>query len=104
MEEIDYTLAFKTFSDRATFKATSDKSVVFPDAMDSYYSCIWDATLLEFIINFLAKRGEHTRKQLAVAALGQLELNANNNDEVKREAALTRQVRFIRALAKQYLI
>lgn len=39
-----------------------------------------------------------------IAALGQLELNANNNDEVKREAALTRQVKFIRALAKQYLL
>lgn len=67
MEEIDYSLAFKTFSDRTTFKTITDKSIVFLDAMDSYYSCIWDVTLLEFIVNFLAKRGEHTRKQLAVS-------------------------------------
>lgn len=39
-----------------------------------------------------------------IAALGQLELNANNNDEVKREAATTRQIKFLRALAKQYLL
>lgn len=66
LEEIDYSLAFKTLSDRATFKSISDKSVVFSDAMDTYYNCIWDATLLEFIVNFLTKRGEHIRKQLAV--------------------------------------
>lgn len=66
LEEIDYSLAFKTLSDRATFNSISVKSVVFSDAMDSYYNCIWDATLLEFIVNFLAKRGEHARKQLAV--------------------------------------
>ncbi|XP_031630488.1 integrator complex subunit 8 isoform X3 [Contarinia nasturtii] len=104
LEEIDYSLAFKTLSDRATFKSISDKTIVFSDAMDSYYNCIWDATLLEFIVNYLAKRGEHARKQLAIAALGQLELNANNNDEVKREAASTRQIKFLRALAKQYLL
>lgn len=39
-----------------------------------------------------------------IAALGQLELNANNNDEVRREAALNRQKKFLRALAKQYLL
>lgn len=66
LEEIDYSLAFKTLSDRATFNSISVKSFVFSDAMDSYYNCIWDATLLEFIVNFLAKRGEHARKQLAV--------------------------------------
>lgn len=67
LEEIDYSLAFKTLSDRATFKSISDKTtIVFSDAMDTYYNCIWDATLLEFIVNFLAKRGEHARKQLAV--------------------------------------
>lgn len=67
--EIDYGLAFKTFSDRTTFKTITDKSIVYVDAMDSYYNCIWDVTLLEFIINFSAKRGEHTRKQLAVSTI-----------------------------------
>lgn len=36
--------------------------------------------------------------------MGTLELNANNNDEIKREAASIRKSRFLRALAKQYLL
>jgi len=30
-------------------------------------------------------------------------LNANNNEEIKREAAAVRKTKFLRALAKQYL-
>lgn len=130
MEEIDYSLAFKTFLDRSVFKTVSEKSSYFSDAMDSYYNCIWDPTLLEFIVNLENKKGEHKRKQQAVSAvwavlfhqpkqqksqvslyfhcqiavLGQLELNANNNDEVKREAASIRRIKFLRSLAKQYLL
>lgn len=98
--------------------------------MDAYYNCIWDTTLLEFIINLHARKGEHSRKLEAVglltiynlfrnfkiicifhsifiikiAIMGSLELNANNNDEIKREAAAIRKTRFLRALAKQYLL
>lgn len=36
--------------------------------------------------------------------MGQLELNANNNEEIKREAASIRRIRFLRAMAKQYLL
>lgn len=36
--------------------------------------------------------------------MGTLELNANNNEEIKREAAAIRKSRFLRALAKQYLL
>lgn len=39
-----------------------------------------------------------------IAILGQLELNANNNDEVKREAASIRRIKFLRSLAQQYLL
>lgn len=66
LEEIDYSLAFKTFSDRTAFKAITEKSTNFSDAMDSYYNCIWDPTLLEFIVNLQSKKGEHKRKQQAV--------------------------------------
>lgn len=94
--------------------------------MDAYYDCIWDPTLLEFIIYQHSRKGEHKRKQQAVnetltdhfrkgnyffivyhlqiAIMGQLELNANNNDEIKREAASIRRTRFLRALAKQYML
>ena len=37
------------------------------DASDSYYEYIWDSTLLEFIINLHARRGEIAKKNLAVS-------------------------------------
>uniref|UniRef100_A0A1A9ZGI3 INTS8 TPR repeats domain-containing protein n=1 Tax=Glossina pallidipes TaxID=7398 RepID=A0A1A9ZGI3_GLOPL len=95
LEEIDYAIVFKNLT---------EKSSNFTDAMDAYYNCIWDTTLLEFIINLHAKRGEHSRKLEAIAIMGTLELNANNNEEIKREAAAIRKSRFLRALAKQYLL
>uniref|UniRef100_A0A182TSX6 INTS8 TPR repeats domain-containing protein n=1 Tax=Anopheles melas TaxID=34690 RepID=A0A182TSX6_9DIPT len=93
-DETDYGLAFKSIS---------EKSASYSDAMDSYYSCIWDPTLLEFIVNWHYKKGEHKRRLQAVSFIGQLELNANNNDEIKREAAAVRKNRFLRSLAKQYM-
>lgn len=60
LEEIDYGIVFKNLS---------EKSSNFTDAMDAYYSCIWDTTLLEFIVNLHAKRGEHSRKLEAVCRL-----------------------------------
>uniref|UniRef100_A0A1A9WIS6 INTS8 TPR repeats domain-containing protein n=1 Tax=Glossina brevipalpis TaxID=37001 RepID=A0A1A9WIS6_9MUSC len=95
LEEIDYGIVFKNLT---------EKSSNFTDAMDAYYNCIWDTTLLEFIINLHAKKGEHSRKLEAIAIMGTLELNANNNEEIKREAAAIRKSRFLRALAKQYLL
>ncbi|KAI8039679.1 integrator complex subunit 8 [Drosophila gunungcola] len=95
LEEIDYGIVFKNLS---------EKSSNFTDAMDAYYSCIWDTTLLEFIVNLHAKRGEHSRKLEAISMMGTLELNANNNEEIKRECAMVRKSRFLRALAKQYLL
>lgn len=35
--------------------------------MDSYYPCIWDTTILEFLVNLHTKRGEQHRKQQAVS-------------------------------------
>ncbi|XP_073844626.1 integrator complex subunit 8 [Musca autumnalis] len=95
LEEIDYGIVFKNLT---------EKTSNYTDAMDAYYSCIWDTTLLEFIINLHAKKGEHSRKLEAISVMGTLELNANNNDEIKREAASIRKSRFLRALAKQYLL
>ncbi|XP_058460613.1 integrator complex subunit 8 [Malaya genurostris] len=95
LDETDYGLAFKS---------VSEKTSGFSDAMDSYYSCIWDPTLLEFIVNWHFKKGEHKRRLQAISYLGQLELNANNNEEIKREAAAIRKTRFLRSLAKQYML
>lgn len=95
LDETDYGLAFKSIS---------EKTSNFSDAMDAYYGCIWDPTLLEFIINMHSKKGEHKRKLQAISYMGLLELNANNNDEIKREAASARKTRFLRSLAKQYML
>lgn len=54
----------------------------------------------------MAQNG-HLHKQrfpFQIATLGQLELNANNNEEVKREAISIRRTRFLRCLAKQYIL
>lgn len=44
------------------------------------------------------------RPPLQIAFMSQLELNSNNNDEIRREAAAIRKAHFIRALAKQYMV
>lgn len=93
LDEIDYQLAFKCIS---------EKNSACTDAMDSYYSCIWDPTLLEFIVNMHHKKGEHKRKLHAIAIMSQLELNGNNNDEIKREASSIRKIKLLRSLARQY--
>lgn len=95
LDETDYGLAFKSIT---------EKTYSFSDAMDAYYGCIWDVTLLEFIINMHSKKGEHKRKLQAISYMGLLELNANSNDEIKREAATARKVKFLRSLAKQYML
>jgi integrator complex subunit 8 len=58
LDDIDYGLAFKCIS---------EKTSNFSDSMDAYYSCIWDATLLEFIVNLHSKKGEHKRRLQAVS-------------------------------------
>lgn len=90
MEEVDYTMAFKCLQEKAGN---------FQDAMDSYYSLIWDSTLLEYIINLHYKKGEHKRKLQAISFIRQLELNANNSDEIKQKAAAIRKIKFVRSLA-----
>ncbi|KAL0124939.1 hypothetical protein PUN28_006658 [Cardiocondyla obscurior] len=96
LEEVDYSLAFK-------MAASDQKSCAVADAMDAYYHCIWDTTILEYLVQLHTKRGEHHRKQLAIKVIGLLELNSNNNEEIQREAANIRKARFLRALAKQYV-
>uniref|UniRef100_A0A0A9YL24 Integrator complex subunit 8 n=1 Tax=Lygus hesperus TaxID=30085 RepID=A0A0A9YL24_LYGHE len=92
LDEVDYTTAYKSLSEAGC-----------SDAMDSYYDCIWDVNILEFLINLHTKRGEHHRKQKVIRIIGLLELNSNNNEEIKREAENLRKGRFMRAMAEQYL-
>ncbi|XP_021200979.3 integrator complex subunit 8 [Helicoverpa armigera] len=93
-DEPDYTTAFKCLAEK-----TGNAS----DAMDGYYGCIWDGTLLEVGVALHARRGEGGRRARAVRAAGALELNANNSEDIQREAAAIRRARLLRALTNQYV-
>ena len=49
------------------------------------------------------RRGQHDKRQVALAAIGRPELNANNPPEILFEAARIRKARFLRAMARQYV-
>ncbi|XP_014662496.1 PREDICTED: integrator complex subunit 8-like [Priapulus caudatus] len=92
LDEIEYKTAFKALQEKNSY-----------DAVDAYYAYIWDPTILEFLINLHVKRFEIDRKNQAIKALGQLELNANNDPVVLQMAAQKRKGDFLRALAMQYV-
>ncbi|XP_053601838.1 integrator complex subunit 8 [Plodia interpunctella] len=93
-DDPDYTTAFKCLAEQTGNAA---------DAMDSYYGCLWDGTLLEVAVALHARRGEGGRRARAVKAAGALELNANNSEDIQREAAAIRRARLLRALTNQYV-
>lgn len=39
-----------------------------------------------------------------IEIVGLLELNSNNNEEIKREASNVRKIKFLRAMSKQYIV
>ncbi|XP_043189793.1 integrator complex subunit 8-like, partial [Amphibalanus amphitrite] len=91
LDDVDYASAFQYASERSC-----------SDAMDAYYECVWDVTLLEFLTSLHHRRAERTKRQQVIKLIGQLELNSNNNEEIQREAAAVRKARFLRAMVKQY--
>ncbi|XP_063633820.1 integrator complex subunit 8-like [Cydia splendana] len=93
-DDPDYTPAFKCLAEKTGNAA---------DSMDAYYGCLWDGTLLEVAVALHARRGEGGRRARAVTAAGALELNANNSDDIQREAAAIRRARLLRALTNQYV-
>ncbi|KAH9503515.1 Integrator complex subunit 8 [Bulinus truncatus] len=92
LEEVDYNTAFKALQERNVY-----------DAMDAYYSCIWDVSILEFLVNLHTRKGEMDKRQTALRALSQMDLNSNNPDPIQRRAVHVRKTKFLRAMAKQYL-
>ena len=42
VDEVDYPTAFKAFQEKSNH-----------DAMDTYYNCIWDVTILEYLVSIL---------------------------------------------------
>ncbi|XP_055966871.1 integrator complex subunit 8 [Sorex fumeus] len=91
LREIDYKTAFKSLQEQNSH-----------DAMDSYYGYIWDVTILEYLTYLHHKRGETDKRQIAIKAIGQTELNASNPEEVLQLAAQRRKKKFLQAMAKLY--
>uniref|UniRef100_A0A8C5PJ35 Integrator complex subunit 8 n=1 Tax=Leptobrachium leishanense TaxID=445787 RepID=A0A8C5PJ35_9ANUR len=91
LREIDYKTAFKALQEQNSH-----------DAMDSYYEYIWDVTILEYLTCLHHKRGEMDKRQIAIKAIGQTELNASNPEEVLQLAAQRRKKKFLQAMAKLY--
>lgn len=89
---LNYTIAFKQLNER-----------ICNDCCDDIYECIWNVTLLEYIINLHTKRGEVERRTKVIQLLGQLELNENNPEEILREAEHVRRGRFFRIMSNKYL-
>ncbi|XP_014821015.1 PREDICTED: integrator complex subunit 8 [Calidris pugnax] len=91
LREVDYKTAFKALQEQNSH-----------DAMDSYYEYIWDVTILEYLTYLHHKRGETDKRQIAIKAIGQTELNASNPEEVLQLAAQRRKKKFLQAMAKLY--
>ncbi|CAB3992343.1 Hypothetical predicted protein [Paramuricea clavata] len=92
LEPLDYSLAFNAM-----------KQTTRNDASEFYYNCIWDVTLLEFVVHIHSKRGENDKKQIAVQAISKPELNSCNPPEILQNAKRIRNTRFLQILVKQYL-
>lgn len=92
LDEVDYTTAFKGLQEKNVY-----------DAMDSYYPCIWDVSMLEFLVHLHTRRGEVEKRQAAMKALSQIDLNSNNLEDIVQRAVQMRKRKFLRSLAKQYL-
>lgn len=92
LEPLDYSLAYGFIDQTAS-----------DDASELYYNCIWDVTLLEYVIYLHNKRGEHDKKQIAIHALGQPEINCCNPPDILHNAKRVRNTYFLQILAKHYL-
>uniref|UniRef100_A0A8C2DA32 INTS8 TPR repeats domain-containing protein n=1 Tax=Cyprinus carpio TaxID=7962 RepID=A0A8C2DA32_CYPCA len=91
LREVDYMTAFKALQEQNSH-----------DSMDSFYDYIWDVTILEYLTYIHHKRGEGDKRQVAIKAIGQTELNSSNPEEVLQLAAQKRKKKFLQALAKLY--
>lgn len=92
VSDCDYAVAFRYLEDRGSC-----------DAMDDLYAYIWDVTLLEYAVAMHTRRGEFSRRKRALDCLSQLEINANNNEEILREARAARRGAFLRYMTLTFL-
>uniref|UniRef100_A0A4W6DU11 Integrator complex subunit 8 n=1 Tax=Lates calcarifer TaxID=8187 RepID=A0A4W6DU11_LATCA len=93
LREVDYMTAFKALQEQNSH-----------DAMDSFYDYIWDVTILEYLTQYIQYYLQFIteKRQIAIKAIGQTELNTSNPEEVLQLAAQKRKKRFLQAMAKLY--
>ncbi|XP_062500902.1 integrator complex subunit 8-like [Corticium candelabrum] len=91
-EPVDHDTAFKSLQ-----QAFSQGS------LEDYHDCVWDVSILEFMIKMHTKHGQQEKRALAVQALSQAQLNSCNLPEVLCQAANIRKGKFFRMLADRLL-
>ncbi|XP_065335284.1 integrator complex subunit 8 isoform X2 [Cloeon dipterum] len=92
LDDVDYATAFKSLHEKNC-----------ADAMDAYYHCIWDLTIVEFLVHLHHKNKEQERKQIAIKLASQMEMNSSNNEGIKMEVARVKKSCFLRTMAQQYV-
>ena len=90
--DVDYSLSFKNLEERTA-----------NDAMDGVYESLSDVSVLEYAVSMHTKRGEHSRRRKALANIGALEINTNNNAEILKETSNFKRFNFMRVLCMNFL-
>lgn len=94
-KDVDYSTAFKALQE------SRDRS----DAMETHYrEHFWDVELLEYATFMHRDSGETAKKESALRALANPEINVCNTPKVLRQVQTAKSLRFFRALARQFLV
>jgi integrator complex subunit 8 len=90
-EPIDYPTALRMIKQRSS-----------DDGSDIFYECVWDVTILEYIIYAHDKRGEEEKKKAAVAVEQRPELNRSNSPQMLQQTAELKKTKFLRILCRHF--
>jgi len=90
-DPVDYQTAFKAIHQEAS-----------DDGMDTFYDCIWDVNIFEYLIHAHYKKGEIEKRKLAVSTLSQSELNCRGSPEILKQSQDIRKTKFLRSLTRFY--
>ena len=92
LEKVDYSTAFKCISERPVF-----------DEGEAYYGCIWDATLMEFIVACHKSNAEIEKMSHAQQLMKSQQMNGNRCSEAFREISCIKRRKFFRRMAQHYV-
>lgn len=92
LEKVDYSTAFRCLSERPVF-----------DGGEAYYGCIWDTTLMEFIITCHKNNAEIEKMSYAQQLMKSQQMNDNRSSEAFREISYIKKRKFFRKMAQHYV-